>query len=198
MLPELNNNIQPEVVSEILNLYKQIDLSCLDVSNIADRDHAIYTILHIETIKEICDNLNITCINPSHDLDKLALYIVTNSKVAHNLHRAIMKHHNHNCLEHDIVVEEIVDWESAQYTKVDKPLAAYEYLMKKYKEIEAFPIFEEELKNLGLWENHNTSRLTEEEFNKKWDTVTDDKLKDYLVKAYNYLGEILKDLGANI
>lgn len=84
-----------------------------------------------------------------HDMDKLFLYLFYNKKDASCIHRSLTSHHE-NSLPKNYVdyVEMVLDWESARYTKPDKPLNAYDTLYKYYPSMEenVLPI----LKEFGL------------------------------------------------
>jgi hypothetical protein len=71
-----------------------------------------------------------------HDLDKPFLYLCLwlDLKEIQSLHRKISKHHVKNNLNKtkDDLLDTIIDWECARLTKPDKPLNAYETLMKFY------------------------------------------------------------------
>lgn len=59
-----------------------------------------------------------------HDIDKVMLYLITTKKNASFIHRAYSVHHMENS---DIkciidIFEAVMDYESAGYTKEDKPL----------------------------------------------------------------------------
>ncbi len=76
-----------------------------------------------------------------HDLDKLIMYIIGVPKeTAHNIHVATAPHHIQN--NHIKYAKgAVIDWESAHYTKPDKPLTAREYYEKfcpKMSEIEEY------------------------------------------------------------
>lgn len=191
---ELKRAIPPIVVQEMRDIYESINIANLSVDNICDKDHAVYTILHIEVIKDLCNKLGIKYFNMFHDYDKLAYYIVTDSDTAHRLHRATMKHHNHDILERDSIIEQILDWESAQYTKAGKSYTAYEYLLKKYSDSEAFQVFKKYLMELNLWRNFHRDVLTEEEYENMKKSVSDEKLLFYLKEGYAYLGMILNEI----
>lgn len=159
-----------------------------DIKSIKNLDYIVYTILHIETIKDICSKLGVTDFNKYHDLDKIAMYCFLPKKEASAFHRRIMKHHNHNCS--DTVIEQLIDWESASKTKPDKPLSAYETLLAYYKDSKIFDKFVEGLKQLGLWEKGNYACITEEDFYRMANNVSDDTVIRYLELSYSYLSEI--------
>lgn len=81
-----------------------------------------------------------------HDLDKLFMYLFYDKKVASKLHREQNAHHANEVEKTDLDYKEMVlDWESARYTKPDKPLNAYDTLYAYYPEMEdvILPILQE-------------------------------------------------------
>lgn len=84
-----------------------------------------------------------------HDLDKPFLYLALWIKFEdiQKIHRSKNKHHVRNNLAktRDDLVDTIIDWECARMTKSDKPLNAYETLLKFYpdKKDEFLPIIRE-------------------------------------------------------
>lgn len=73
-----------------------------------------------------------------HDIDKPFLYLAfwIDLKKVQKIHRSYSKHHVKNSLNKskDDLVDTIIDWECARMTKPDKPLNAYQTLMKFYPE----------------------------------------------------------------
>lgn len=62
-----------------------------------------------------------------HDTNKLVMYALGLPKNwVRDIHRAISPHHEHKGKIKNLVGA-IIDWESARYTKPDKPLSAREY-----------------------------------------------------------------------
>lgn len=80
-----------------------------------------------------------------HDLDKLFLYLFYDKKTVSKINRDVTSHHE-NDLEKTYLdyVEMVLDWESARYTKPDKPLNAYDTLVNYYPTMEGeiLPILE--------------------------------------------------------
>lgn len=98
-----------------------------------------------------------------HDIDKLIVYLFRDKQETQNIHRLLNRHHNRNETDKEVLVEMLLDWESARFTKPDKPLNAYDTMKKYYPDMETkmLPIMEE----LGL--NHSTDMsesITMEEF----------------------------------
>ena len=79
---------------------------------------------------------------PFHDMDKLFMYIFCGFlgvKRISKIHRKYVSHHlskNKN-VTYSNVLEAVLDWESARYTKPDKPLNAWETCLKYYPEWES-------------------------------------------------------------
>lgn len=89
-----------------------------------------------ETIKQI----------ENHDIDKIFMYLFYNKKDVSELHRKLSSHHKNEIEKNKIdYIEMVLDWESARYTKPDKPLNAYDTLYKYYPEMEKeiLPILKE-------------------------------------------------------
>ena len=72
-----------------------------------------------------------------HDMDKLFMYLFYDKKDVSAMHRKLTSHHE-NEIEKNYIdyIEMILDWESARYTKPDKPLNAYDTLYKYYTNME--------------------------------------------------------------
>ena len=101
---------------------------------------------------------------PFHDFWKMINVFLFGDKIATKLHRKFSGHHtypafiwvyvnnNHNekrWIGRDIKnkIEAAIDWESARFTKSEKPLDAFDTWKKYYSDID----MEETLKKLGFW-----------------------------------------------
>ena len=85
----------------------------------------------------------------SHDMDKMYLLLFFEKKDIEDYHRCMNKHHDNDLPKTKLdYIEMILDWESARYTKEDKPLNAYDTLYKYYPNLEKeiLPI----LKEMGI------------------------------------------------
>lgn len=110
-----------------------------------------YTIRHKKAFLEIEKKLRgkNTWRGYLHDLDKPFLYLSLWIKFENiqKIHRKHNKHHVRNNLTKtkDDLIDTIIDWECARITKPDKPLNAYETLLKFYpdKKDEFLPIIRE-------------------------------------------------------
>ena len=106
---------------------------------------------------------------PFHDFVKMINVFIFGDKIATKLHRKFSNHHAHmskiriyyidypknysKVLSNGRFIknkeEAAIDWESARFTKPDKPLDAYDTWKKYYSDID----MEETLKKLGFWKH---------------------------------------------
>lgn len=121
-------------------------------------EHIKYTYKHRKIVmllaeKYFKDNQELLEQVKQHDLDKLYLYLFYDKKTVSRIHREQSAHHE-NDLEktHLDYVEMVLDWESARYTKPDKPLNAFDTLYAYYPEMEdvILPI----LQDMGIAETN--------------------------------------------
>ena len=104
---------------------------------------------------------------PFHDFVKMIMILLFGDKIATKIHRKFSNHHAHmryirvtydEGLKVHIKkqpygrfiknkIEAAIDWESARFTKPDKPLDAYDTWKKYYSDID----METTLKLLGFW-----------------------------------------------
>jgi hypothetical protein len=119
-----------------------------------NKDYIEYTYKHRKIViylankyykdnKELLDKVKL------HDLDKLFMYLFYEKEDASNIHRDLMSHHQNKIAKDKLdYMEMVLDWESARYTKPDKPLNAYDTLYRFYPGLEEhiLPI----LKELGI------------------------------------------------
>ena len=95
---------------------------------------------------------------PFHDFIKMINIALFGDYIATKLHRAFSGHHAHLYSDgieiyRDITNKEeaAIDWESARFTKPEKPLDAYDTWLKYYCDIP----MEETLRKLGFWKGDN-------------------------------------------
>lgn len=101
---------------------------------------------------------------PAHDIVKAINILVFGDKQATAWHRKYSRHHatiitnpffkatipgvgSIGSIDIRNKIEAAIDWESARYTKPDKPLTAYETWLKYYRHVDMV----DTLKALGLW-----------------------------------------------
>ena len=72
----------------------------------------------------------------SHDMDKMIMYLLMDPETAQEIHVRTSPHHMENALEksRDDLVETVIDYECAPYTKPDKPLFAWDFVNRLLKE----------------------------------------------------------------
>ena len=65
-----------------------------------------------------------------HDMDKMIMYLFMDQQTAQRLHVSTKPHHLENDLpkSREDLVEAVIDYECAPYTKPDKPLNAYDFV----------------------------------------------------------------------
>lgn len=161
------------------------------------KDQIKYTLLHRRAIKAIID---IYCPNDyknelydrqkDHDMDKVVMNLIgfpfEDIKRIHRLHNT--HHYNEgNTYTKADYIEMIIDWESARYTKDDKPFNAYDTLVKFYPNLtnEIAPI----LKEMNLYTEDNTKN--EEVVSLINYNITDQDIQEEINK---YLDRKLKNL----
>lgn len=119
-----------------------------------NKDYIEYTYKHRKIViylanKYYKDNKELLNKVKLHDLDNLFMYLFYDKEDASNIHRDLMSHHQNKIKKDKLdYMEMVLDWESARYTKPDKPLNAYDTLYRFYPELEEhiLPI----LKELGI------------------------------------------------
>lgn len=115
---------------EILNHF---DLTDLDDTSV---EHIIYTLKHKKAL--IMTYIELTGLLPSydsrlywHDTEKLFMYMYLNDcRTASTLHINSSIHHFGNWETEEDKIEAVLDYECARFTKPDKPLNAYETILK--------------------------------------------------------------------
>jgi hypothetical protein len=117
----------------------------------------------------------------NHDMDKMYSLLFYDKKDINKFHRALSTHHDNDIPKTELdYVEMILDWESARYTKDDKPLNAYDTLIKFYPHLEdqILPL----LKKMGI----DKSTLEKEEdiveYANTLSNVTEDDIKKELIQ----------------
>ena len=95
---------------------------------------------------------------PFHDFIKMINIALFGDYIATKLHLAFSGHHAHLYSDSIEIYRDIpnkeeaaIDWESARFTKPEKPLDAYDTWLKYYCDIP----MEETLRKLGFWKGDN-------------------------------------------
>lgn len=95
---------------------------------------------------------------PFHDLDKVLMYFFLpflGIKIIKKMHKTINRHHITEYKDSDECNydEAIIDWESARYTKKDKPLTALEITQLKWRNSKHYPFLLSSLRKFKLYNN---------------------------------------------
>ena len=144
-------------------------------------EYCAYTYRHREVIKDEKTKEKMLRRAEYHDLDKLVLYQFLEHEESHNYHRQTQPHHMENNLEKSYYdkLEAILDYESAGYTKPDKPLNAWDFLMKrpdKFKKDEYEDLLQI-CRDLGIDKSYPVTDDKEGmEYLKKFETVTEEMI----------------------
>lgn len=103
-----------------------------------------------EVLQRLFENVQV------HDLDKVFSYLFLEKKMASKLHRETSLHHMENKIPKEVehYLEAICDYESAAYTKPDKPLNAYDTVLKYVHNEEREPLLSF-LQKLGMDRSYN-------------------------------------------
>ena len=121
-----------------------------------------------------------------HDLDKLFMYLFYEKESASDIHRDMNFHHQNKLPKSELdYMEMVLDWESARYTKPDKPLNAYDTLVKYYPELEKeiLPI----LNSIGIDKSGLPMEEDVWEYTQSISDVSLDDIKKELIKYVKYL-----------
>ena len=115
-----------------------------------------------------------------HDMDKMYLLLFYDKKEIESFHRQIALHHDNEKPKTELdYIEMVLDWESARYTKEDKPLNAYDTLYKFY------PNLEDKILPILKKRNLDKSTLEKEEdvvsYAKTFSEVTESDIKEELI-----------------
>lgn len=126
----------------------------------------------------------------NHDMDKMYLYYLGVPKDdASNYHRATASHHMENSTLKEVYdfIEAIVDYECAGYTKADKPLNAYDTVIKYNKPYKEILI--SLMNGLDIAKSYANTPENEEwlVYCKSYVNVTDEEIKEEIQTwAYNH------------
>lgn len=123
-----------------------------------------------------------------HDIDKLFLYLFYDKKSVSKLHRDLSSHHENEIEKTKLdYMEMVLDWESARYTKPDKPLNAYDTLVRFYPNMkdDILPI----LKEMGIDKPNLPPEEDIQNFAKQIDQITEEALLEELISYLKLVAE---------
>ena len=121
------------------------------VDTMKNKEYIEYTYKHRKIVmllakKYFKDNKELLEKIEYHDLDKLFMYLFYSKSDVSRIHRTLVAHHDNEMEKNNLdYIEMVLDWESARYTKPDKPLNAYDTLYSYYPNMveEILPILQE-------------------------------------------------------
>lgn len=124
---KLEFKLSNEFNNQIIELLKSLQL-CNDKTI----DSQIYTLNHKQAFmaNQLIYRKQLTKSGILHDVDKLVLYSMLPKEDASRLHRDYAHHHVNNINTDSDIEDCIIDYECARFTKTDKPLNAYNTVMK--------------------------------------------------------------------
>ena len=119
-----------------------------------------------------------------HDIDKMFMLLYYDKDVVKKVHRDNSSHHDNDLEKTKLdYMEMVLDWESARYTKPDKPLNAYDTLYSYYPHLvdKIVPILEE----FNI--NYSTNDMEEDvvEYVNSLGEVSENDIKKELVYSIN-------------
>ena len=158
-----------------------------------NKDYIEYTYKHRKIViylakKYFKDNKELLEKVELHDLDKLFMYLFYEKESASDIHRDMISHHENNLPKTELdYMEMVLDWESARYTKPDKPLNAYDTLIKYYPDMEdnILPI----LKSIGI---DKSGLPMEEDVWEYTQSISEVTLDDIKKEFITYVRKIVK------
>ena len=122
-----------------------------------------------------------------HDVDKLFMYLFYSKNDVSRFHRELSSHHENDIEKTEIdYIEMVLDWESARYTKPDKPLNAYDTLYKYYPNLEnkIMPILNE----FGI---NQTNLPMEKDVIEYANTIKDTTMLQIKIEMKEYLDKLI-------
>ena len=149
-------------------------------------DKILYTYKHRKILlflgKKYSNNEELLKQLQNHDLDKMFLLLFYDKDIVKKIHRETSNHHDNDLEKSKIdYMEMVLDWESARYSKPDKPLNAYDTLYNYYPNLEKeiVPILEE----FGI--NYSTTSLEDDvvKYVKSLENANEDDVKKELIKC---------------
>ena len=154
-------------------------------------DKLVYTYKHRKVLnylaKKYFDRDDLIERLKHHDMDKMYLLLFYDKKDIEKYHRSMSTHHDNDLEKTELdYIEMILDWESARYTKDDKPLNAYDTMYKFYPHLEnkLLPI----LQKVGLDKSTLEKEEDVVEYTKTFSNVTEEDIKNELT---SYIEELM-------
>lgn len=149
-------------------------------------DKIIYTYKHRKIVyflgKKYSNDKELLKKLEKHDLDKMFMLLFYDKNIVKKIHRETSNHHDNELEKIELdYMEMVLDWESARYTKPDKPLNAYDTLYKYYPHLEKeiVPILE----TFKINKSDNTMEEDVVEYVNSLGAITEEDVKKELIKC---------------
>ncbi len=120
-----------------------------------------------------------------HDMDKMYLLLFYNKKDITKFHTTMSSHHDNDIPKTELdYIEMVLDWESARYTKDDKPLNAFDTMNAFYPHLrdQILPILE----NIGIAYSTRDKDERVVEYVKELGNPTIEDIRTELIDYINY------------
>lgn len=159
------------------------------VANHPILNYVKYTKLHREVVLRLAKEHGVDIPTLEfHDLDKFLTYWFYTDEEVQNYHWQHSEHHNTESTDEAVLTEMMLDWESAPYTKPDKPLNAYDTLYRWYPQMvdRMKPLLE----RYGLAvHQENPQAVSEEEFERICSEISTESVVEDVKKAMYYYSD---------
>lgn len=149
-------------------------------------DKILYTYKHRKIVyylgKKYSNNKALLKQLEDHDLDKMFMLLFYDKDIVKEVHRKTSRHHDNDLEKSKLdYMEMVLDWESARYSKPDKPLNAYDTLNMFYSHLEneILPI----LKEFNICEANTPMEEDVVNYVNILGEVSEDDIKKELVKC---------------
>ncbi len=128
----------------------KIFFQCLWTNVVRSYQHITYSWYDMMCYRDVEHFLRGKTVNKWHDMDKILMFVFVpwlGPEVINNIHIRIQSHHpkywnGETMIGKDISdidwYQAVIDWECARYTKLDKPLNAYDTMLKYYNDDESY------------------------------------------------------------
>lgn len=164
-----------------------------EVDTMKNKEYIEYTYKHRKIVmllakKYFKDNKELLEQIEYHDLDKLFMYLFYSKSDVSRLHRTLVPHHDNEMQKTNLdYIEMVLDWESARYTKPDKPLNAYDTLYNYYPNMveEILPI----LREMGIDQSNLPKEEDVVEYTNSMKNIT---TEDIEIEMKIYIKKLLK------
>ena len=130
-----------------------------------------------------------------HDMDKLIMYQFLEKEEASRIHQQTAEHHMTNNVKKDWYdkLEAVIDYESSGYTKPDKPLNAYDTIVRYKTECPQYGLICDELigicRMLRINQSYKVTDIDQDyiEFFSQYENVTEEMILEDIKQYFKIL-----------